>query len=281
MLHLLRDAAQLVGDRATALFDVMCSDYPHSLQRRPAQLLRAGHAEPADLAALLDAAGFVDLDDLRRQAAREHGLRLVPDELRYTRRDDDGATDRTALERMLRCEQDNLAETMRSLSASGVLELAARTILSSRHRWVFGDLKSVGYAHLFAADLASALRRVTLVDASAAAVGAAIGDAHRLDSLTVFCFRRYSRLTVRLTEHFAARGASVVAVTDGDDSPICRFATHRLRVLTRSDSATHSPTAVTAIGHALATLATAGAKGASRRARDNDQVAAALGWYEQ
>ena len=177
-------------------------------------------------------------------------------------------------------EQDNLAETLRALEGSGALELAARAVLASRRRWVFGDLKSRGYAQLFASDLTAALNQVTLVDPTAASALSAIGDAHRSDSITVFCFRRYSRLTVRIAEQFAALGATVVAVTDSADSPVCRYAAHVLQVVTRSDTPTHSPTAVTAIGHILATLTAAGAKGATRRAEHTRALAAAMDWYE-
>lgn len=280
MLHLLRDAAELLGGPSVALVDTMAVGYPRSLQRRPAQLLRSAHATPDDLDALLVAAGFADLDDVRRQAARENGTRLARHELRYTFRGDGVASrDRAGLERTLRREQENLADTLRSLQRAGALELAARAVLSSRRRWVFGDLKSRGYAHLFAADLTAALSQVALVDPTAAAVAAALGDAHHLDSLTVFCFRRYSRLTVRVAEQFAAQGATVVAVTDSDESPVSAYADHVLRVVTRSDTDAHSPTAVTAIGHALAALVAAGAKGAARRSRQGQDLALAMDWY--
>lgn len=263
-----------------ALVDTVATGYPRSLQRRPAQLLRSAHAAPDDLDQLLTAAGFADLEDLRRQAARENGTRLAAHDLRYTTRGEGVSSgDRAGLERTLRREQDNLAETLRSLQGSGALELAARAILSSRRRWVFGDLKSRGYAHLFASDLTVALNQVALVEPTAASVAVALADAHQLDSLTVFCFRRYSRLTIGLAEQFAARGATVVAITDSDSSPVGAYADHVLRVVTRSDTTAHSPTAVTAIGHALAALAAAGAKGAARRARQNQDLAVAMDWY--
>ncbi len=254
--------------------------YPRSLERRPAQLLRAAGAAPSDLHRLLAAAGFADLDDLRRQASHEQGVRLAAPDLRFTRRDDAGDAERPYLEQTLDREQRNLTETVRAMQASGSLELAARAVLGSRRRWVFGDLKSRGYAQLLAADLSSSFRHVALLEPTADAVLAALGDAHRRDSLIVFCFRRYSRLTVRLAQRFAALGAQVVAVTDSADSPVVEHADHVLQVVTRSDTTAHSPTAVTAIGHALAALASAGAKGAARRAAGKRELAAEMDWYE-
>lgn len=285
-LRLLQDAAALLGQRAGAaasasLLGVIAEDYPRSLERRPAQLLRAAGASADQLDELLTAAGFAHFADLRRHAAREHGRPLAAPQLRFTYRGDGEGRDRAGLENTLRREQENLAETLRTLQSSGELELSARAILGSRRRWVFGDLKSRGYAQLFASDLTGALSRVSLVEPTAAAVLVAASDALPGDSLTVFCFRRYSRLTVRLARQFAELGATVIAVTDSEDSPVCAHATHTLRVVTRSDSPTHSPTAVTAIGHALATLTAAGAKGAARRIQQKRALAVAMDWYEQ
>jgi DNA-binding MurR/RpiR family transcriptional regulator len=280
-LRLLHQAADQLSSASTdALVAVLTDDFPHSLERRPAQVLRAAGATSNDLDRLLHAAGFADLDDVRRHAADEHGVRLTAPDLRFTYRGEGIDSDRTGLERALRREQDNLAETLHSLQRSGSLELAAHAILASRRRWVLGDLKSRGYAQLFAADLTSALGSVTLIEPSAAAVLAALSDAHRLDSVTVFCFRRYSRLTVRVAQHFAELGATVIAVTDSETSPVCAHASHTLRVVTRSDAPTQSPTAVTAIGHALAALSAAGAKGAAKRAVRKRALAASMQWYE-
>lgn len=287
VLDMLRTAAGLLDERAQALAEVISADFPRSLERRPAQLIRAAQARPDDLDRMLTAAGFADLADVRRQAAGEPGRRpryryRRPDEHHAGRSDDDFArADSNALEQALRREQDNLAQTLRALQGSGALELAAQAILSSRRRWVFGDLKSAGYAHLFAADLTAALNHVALIEPTAASVSAALGDAHRNDSLTVFCFRRYSRLSTRTVEQFHRLGVTVVLITDSGQCPVRDHADHLLQVLTRSDSAMHSPAAVTAVGHALAALSAAGAKGAARRARGRDAIAAAMDWYEQ
>jgi DNA-binding MurR/RpiR family transcriptional regulator len=284
---MLLTAARLLDERAQAIADVISADFPRSLQRRPAQLIRAAQAGPDDLDRMLTAAGFADLADVRRQAADETGRRLRNRQRRSAGHPaglaDHGfaRTDANALEQALRREQDNLAQTLRTLQGSGALEMAAHAILSSRKRWVFGDLKSAGYAQLFATDLTAALNHVTLVEPTAAAVSSAIADAHRDDSLTVFCFRRYSRLSVRAVEQFHRLGVTVVLITDGGQSPVQDHADHLLQVVTRSDSASHSPAAVTAVGHTLAALSAAGAKGAARRARNRRAVAAAMDWYEQ
>ena len=52
-----------------------------------------------------------------------------------------------------------------------------------------------------------------------------------------------------------------------------------LPINTGSESATHSPTAVVAVGHVLASLSAAGAKGATRRAQRRAEAARRLESY--
>jgi DNA-binding MurR/RpiR family transcriptional regulator len=280
VLRNLGDAAAQLGEIAQRLYAVIAADYPQSLTRRPAQLLRSADASPEDLDRLLCAAGFADTVELRYRAGREAQRRLNTPDLRFTVRDVDSGGDRSGLRRICAHEQENVAETLSSLQANGALELAARVILTSRRRWVFGDMKSVGYAALLATDLTAALRDVTLIQPDSASALAALCDAHPGDSLTAFSFRNYSSLTLRVAREFRAAGATVIVLTDSYSSPICEFADHVLPVNTRSVTMTHSPTAVTAAGHILASLAAAGAKGAARRIERRKELARALGCYD-
>ncbi|MDX3071372.1 MurR/RpiR family transcriptional regulator [Streptomyces sp. MI02-7b] len=278
VLTLLRTAAAQCGPAGERLVAVIAADYPAALERRPAQLLRASGARSEDLDRLLAMAGFADTDDLRRQAGREANRRLTPPDLRFTRRDGE-AQDRSPLRRTLDREQQNLAGTLNSLQANGALELAAEAILAGRRRWIFGDLKSIGYAALLASDLTSSLRDVTLIQPGSGAAVNAISDAHPSDVLVAYSFRSYSQLTLGVARQFQALGATVIALTDSYDSPVCATAHHVLAINTRSESPRHSPTAVTAVGHILASLAAAGAKGAGRRDRRRAELARALQCY--
>jgi oligopeptide/dipeptide ABC transporter ATP-binding protein len=64
VLELLRGAPALLDGPAGAVVDVIAADFPRSLQRRPAQLLRAAQAGADDLDQVLTAAGFADLGDV-------------------------------------------------------------------------------------------------------------------------------------------------------------------------------------------------------------------------
>jgi DNA-binding MurR/RpiR family transcriptional regulator len=283
VLQSLRDAAARLDDVGQRLYSVIAADYPAALTRRPAQLLRSADARAEDLDRLLAAAGFADTVELRYRASREARRRLATPDLRFTVRaagqpsTDHG--DRSGLRRICAQEQEDLADTLNSLQANGALELAARAILTSRHRWIFGDLKSTGYAALMASDLTAALRDVTLISPSSASALAALSDATAADSLTVFSFRDYSELALRVTREFRAMGATVIALTDSYASPICEFADQVLPINTRSVAMTRSPTAVAAVGHVLASLAAAGAKGAARRIDRRKELARAIGCY--
>jgi hypothetical protein len=262
-LQLLGDAAAALDDHsARALVTALAADYPRSLGRRPAQLLRTAGARPADLDRLLAAGGFAAFGDLRRQTVRRPNRR--------TSRPDTAAPASVAPSGPV--PAPGATEPDPQLAAA--LAPAARAILRSRRRWVFADLRSRGYAQLFAAELGDALGQVQVIEPTSDAVLAAVRDAHRRDSLTVFSLRRHSRLTVRLAEQFAAAGATVVAVTDAEEGPLRSCAAHAVPVVAAS------PMDVTAVGHALAGHAAAGARAAARRVQDHDSLAAVLEWYE-
>ena len=280
VLAALKLAATFHGEVGARLYRVIATDFPESLQRRPAQLLAAAQATAEDLDRLLRDAGLTDTSELRRRAGKETNRRLVEPDLSLTNRDGD-LGDRTMLRRVLSREQDNLADTLHALQSNGTFELASRAILGSRRRWVFGDLKSAGYASLFAVDLNSALRDVTLIQPTAAAAITALTDAHPADTLIAFSFRSYSVLTLRVAQEFHRVGGSVIALTDSYSSPICDFADHVVPINTRSESAMHSPTAVVAVGHVLASLAAAGAKGAARRSLRRSEISRSLQIYPE
>ncbi|GAB1646370.1 MurR/RpiR family transcriptional regulator [Krasilnikovia sp. MM14-A1259] len=278
VLAALKLASSYHGDVGERLYQAIAADFPESLLRRPALLVASARATAEDLDRLLTDAGFTGTHELRHRAGRETGRRLAEPDLSFT--DRAGETGgRLALRRVLRHEQANLAETLHALQANGALELAAQAIIGGRRRWVLGDLKSTGYAALLATDLSRALRDVHQIQPTSSSAVAALTDAHPDDVLIAFSFRSYSRLTLALAREFHALGCVVVALTDDYSSPIGEVADHVLPINTGSESATHSPTAVVAVGHILASLAAAGAKGATRRAQRRGEAERRLQCY--
>ncbi len=280
-LDLLRDAAAASGGAGNRLFEALADGYPDTLEQRPAHVLRDADASPMDLERLLTAAGFADFEELRERAAAEADRRLSSPDLRLTARLGDRADSRELLGRILDREHDNLQRTLEKLQANGALELAAARITAARRRFVAGGLKSAAYASLLAADLTASMPYVTHVpDTVAAAVDLAT-DVRNGDVLVAFCLRRYSRRTVALAREFHAAGGTVVAVTDDADGPLAAHCDVPVVVSTSSLSYADSPTAVATVVHVLATLATAGAKGARKRLDRRSQVARALEIYEE
>jgi DNA-binding MurR/RpiR family transcriptional regulator len=278
VLAALKVASTFHGEVGARLYRAIADDYPGSLLRRPAQLVSAARATAEDLDRLLVDAGFTGMPELRDRAGREAGRRLAEPDLNFTDRAGDPGG-RPSLRRVLRREQDNLAQTLHAVASNGALELAAQAVLAARRRWVFGDLKSTGYAALLATDLTAALRDVSLIQPTPASAVTALTDAQAGDVLIAFSFRSYSQLTLRLAREFHVLGATVIALTDAYSSPITAFADHVLPINTGSESATHSPTAVVAVGHVLASLSAAGAKGAARRAQRRAEAARSLACY--
>jgi len=231
-----------------------------------------------DLDGFLAAAGFTGLEELRARAGKETNNRIAAADLYFTSREGEVAS-RDSLRRVVSREQLNLAQTLEALQAGGVLETAAAAVLAGRRRWILGDLKSVGYASLLATDLGASLRDVMLISPTAASALTALTDAHRSDVLVAFSFPHYSRLTLEVARQFRTLGATVIAITDAATSPIAAHSDHLLSVHTGTESTAHSPTTVAAVGHVLASLAAAGAKGAVRRATRRAQLASALHCY--
>lgn len=285
LLEVLADAAAATP-ATRRLYAAIARGYPASLARRPAQLLRDADASPTDLALLVGGAGLADFGELRERAEAESGQRLPSPDLRLTARSGTGTgagndSTRELLSRILEREHDNLQRTLEGVQASGALELAAEQLTAARRRFVTGGLKSGAYAALLAADLTASMPGVTLVPDTAAAAVDLLTDARAGDVLVAFCLRRYSRRTVALARGFKAAGGTVVAVTDAPGGPLAPHSDVPIVVATSSVSYADSPTAVAAVVHALATLATAGAKGARRRLDRRDQVVAELEIYEK
>lgn len=279
VLTALRSAAPHCGDGAMRLFRVIEAGYPSSLERRPAQLLSEAQASAEDLDRLVAGAGFVDTDELRLRAVAEVDRRLAVPDLLFTQRDED-ETSRQPLRPILRREQENLADTLQLLQANGSLELAARAVLGGSRRWVLGDMKSTGYAALLFSDLTLTLNRVSLIQPSSASVISALCDVHSTDVLVAYSFPRYSKLTLAAAKGFREAGATVVALTDNLTSPICAYAQHILPIHTNSPARAHSPTTVVCVGHLLASIATAGAKGATRRTQRREKFGTLVDCYE-
>lgn len=281
LIDLLTDAAAGLGDAERRILRAMNGDFPRSLRRGPAALLRGADAGPQDLERLLTAVGLAGFDELIARAEAEEDRGLTTPQARFGARLQHRSTARDLLDRVAERERANLEATVRALRDNGALELAAERVVAARRRFVVGGSRSRAYAALLAADLSAGMANVTEVDGVVVRPVDVLGDVRDGDLLVAFSFRRYVRQTLALAEGFRAAGGTVIGITDADDAPLARTADIALIVATTSASYADSPTAVAAVAHIIATLATARAKGARRRLDRRGAAAEALGLYEE
>ncbi|MFI1994004.1 MurR/RpiR family transcriptional regulator [Actinoplanes sp. NPDC020271] len=159
------------------------------------------------------------------------------------------------------------------------IEQAAALIVSARRRYLIGYGKSLSYASLFASDLSAGLSGVHLVDGVPLRALDVLSDIRQGDLLVAVSLERYRRETVDVASAYVRHGGDLVLITDAEDAPLAGIATARIVVGTGSASYVNSPTSIVLALHLLATLTIASAKGAGRRLRDRDELAAELGLY--
>ncbi|GAA2701723.1 MULTISPECIES: MurR/RpiR family transcriptional regulator [Actinoplanes] len=159
------------------------------------------------------------------------------------------------------------------------IERTAALIVSARRRFLIGYGKSQSYASLLAADLSAGLSGVHLVDGAPLRALDVLSDIRRGDLLVAVSLERYRRETVEVASAYVRHGGELALITDAEDAPLAGLAAARIVVAPRSASYVNSPTSIVLALHLLATLTTASAKGAGRRLRERDALAAELGLY--
>ncbi|OLT10099.1 SIS domain-containing protein [Actinomadura sp. CNU-125] len=205
--------------------------------------------------------------------------RLSSPDARYGARLRRKSTALLLLDAIIEAETANLERTLTALRADGSLERAAGQIVAARRRFIIGSAKSRAHATLLHLELSASLSGVALIDEAAVRAIDVLSDVRPTDVLVAFSFRRYARQTGTVAREFAAAGGHVVAVTDDADSPLAAAAGTTVVVSTGSASYSDSPTAISAVVHALATLTAASAKGARRRLARREDLAHALDIY--
>jgi len=159
------------------------------------------------------------------------------------------------------------------------IELAAALIVSARRRFLVGYGKSLSFASLLAADLSAGLSGVHLVDGAQVRPLDVLSDIRQGDLLVAVSLERYRRETVDVASAYVRHGGELVLITDAEDAPLAGIATARIVVGSGSASYVNSPTSIVLALHLLATLTIASSKGAGRRLRERDELAAELNLY--
>lgn len=215
----------------------------------------------------------------RQDEAAAENRRLSSPDARYGARLRRQSSASVLLNSVIEAERANLERTMAALQADGSLEQAAARIVAARRRFVLGSAKSRAHASLLHLELSAGLAGVSLIDEAAVRAIDVLSDVRATDVLVAFSFRRYARPTIVVAREFAAAGGHVVAITDDAGSPLAAAAQTTVVVGTGSASFSDSPTAISAVVHALATLTAASAKGARRRLARREGLSHTLAIY--
>ena len=186
---------------------------------------------------------------------------------------------RVLKQRVLEQQRAEFGAVLAWAAEHDAIERAAARLVSARRRFLIGYGKSLGYASLLAADLSAGLSGVHLVDGAALRVLDVLGDVRQGDVMLAVSMRRYRRETVEAAAAYVRHGGELVLVTDAADAPLTGVAATSIVIGAGSASFATSPTPVVLALHLLATLTIASSKGAGRRLRERDALAAELGLY--
>lgn len=147
------------------------------------------------------------------------------------------------------------------------IDAMGRAIGRSRgHVWVVASETSSPVAQLLVANLRLLRPRVRHVSGSDAAVAATLVDASDRDVVVAIDAERYEQAVVRITAQLAARGATVIAITDGPTSPLAAIADIRCDVGVPAIGPFDSAIPVVVVAELVtAAVASAARTGATRR----------------
>ena len=184
-------------------------------------------------------------------------------------------------QRVLEQQRADFDKALAWAAEHDAIERAAALLVSARRRYLVGYGKSLSYASLLAADLSAGLSGVHLVDGASLRALDVLSDIRQGDLLLAVSMERYRRETVEIASAYVRHGGDLVLVTDAEDAPLTGIATTSIVIGAGSASYANSPTSVVLALHLLATLTIASSKGAGRRLRDRDALAAELGLYTE
>ena len=281
LLQCLADAAPAFGDPGRRLVRTIAQDYPRALLEEPAHLLRRSAASPQLLDDLAAEAGFRDFAEVRQRARIMVDRQLRTPGARFSARLARRPASESLVDRIIERETSNVASTLRSLANNGSLALAAEMLVAGRRRYIVGERKSYAYAHLLGADLQSFLPAVTVLDGLVNRPMDVLVDATQRDVAVCFSVRRYSRGSVAAAKALRRAGMPVIGVTDDASSPFAELVELPLVAEIGSESLVDSPTAITSVLHALATLAAVRARSARQRLTAREELARDLGVYSE
>lgn len=151
---------------------------------------------------------------------------------------------------LIALERENLATTLDALGGDRVAE-ASRALSAARCLYVAGQrslLSVASYVH----QVASMFRRdVVLLDGVGDAYADMLRHAGPDDTLLIFTFHPYTRGSIRAAQFAHRRGARIVAVSDGADSPLAELTEDMLCVASEGPGLVPSVVSAMAVAQIL------------------------------
>ena len=132
------------------------------------------------------------------------------------------------LEHAFSSDIDTIKATRESISREA-FNASVEAINRAKHIYVLGVRSAASLASFAAFYLNFVYDSVTLIEP--AGTGEAFDQAFRInkdDVCIAISFPRYSKQTINMLRFISDRGATVISVTDSENSPIAQFATHLL-----------------------------------------------------
>jgi DNA-binding MurR/RpiR family transcriptional regulator len=220
------------------------------------QLADCAEVQPATMVRLAQALGFDGYDTLRepfRDALRRQpagfGQRARKLLARTSRRRKDRALAQLANE-MVAADRDNLSLSLEAIGSDELAD-AANVLANARRIYVVGQ-RSLFPAAFYVHYACSMFREnMILMDGNGGTFADCLRGISSEDAMLVFSFEPYSRGAVEATEFAAARGAKVIAVTDGLVSPLSSLTRHMLLVDTDTPALFKSVVPVLSIAQVL------------------------------
>ena len=174
--------------------------------------------------------------------------KLAEERLNTARQEQPAAADQSFLENLLDADITSILKLKETVNEENLLQ-AVDCISKSDKRYVTGNFFDFGLAEWFGGWLGSALGNTTMMQPGTAAYYGQIGELGPQDTVIAFAFPRYTRTLMDTLKQAKRKGATVIVLTDREDSPAAKHADLVLAVSVNANLNIDSYTAV----HALLT----------------------------
>lgn len=158
------------------------------------------------------------------------------------------AADQSFLENLLDADISSILKLKQTINEDNLLQVVDR-ISNAEMRYITGNFFDFGLAEWFAGWLNSALGDTAMMQPGTASYYRQLAVLGPGDTIVAFAFPRYTRTLIDTLEYAKGRGATVIVLTDREDSPAAQSADMVLTVSVNANLNIDSYTAV----HALLT----------------------------